>query len=160
MYFINIKQLKQDIINRDFTEKDRYIYMFLYLLGCTFFWLLDNKNKMGPTVGFNVVDMSTTFVLIIGTYFLYKANGGSKGEDFAGRYFSIVWIVAIRWFVPYLLFVITLWSIIGISADKYSRIFEVSFTIFSFSYGLYMAIVYYCSYGHMTDVSKKVEDES
>ncbi len=160
MYFINIKQLKQDIINRDFTEKDRYIYMFLYIMGCTFFWLLDNKNKMGPTVGFNVVDMSTTFVLIIGTYFLYKAKGGSKGEDFIGRYFSIAWVIAIRWFVPYLILVISLWIIMSITFDNNSVICEVSFRIFSFSYGLYMAIVYYYSYGHMTDVSKKVEDES
>ena len=154
---LTIKQLKQDLINRDVTEKDKFIYMFLYLMGCIFFWLLDNKNKMGPTIGINAVDMSTTLVLIIGIYYLYRANGGRKGENFIGRYFSIVWVVAIRWFVPYLLLVVSLWVIIGISLDKYDSVFEVAFTIFSFSYALYLGIVYYCSYHHMLEVSKKVE---
>jgi len=39
MYFINIKQLKKEIINKDFTEKDRFIYIMGFNIIFALFFL-------------------------------------------------------------------------------------------------------------------------
>ena len=101
MYFINIKQLKQDIINRDFTEKDRFIYAFIYIVIYSILSELSiiSCSVENPTellISDYIMDMGTVLITIIGTYFLYRVNGGNNGEDFLGRYFSITWVMSIR----------------------------------------------------------------
>ena len=160
MYFINIKQLKQDIINKDFTEKDRFIYAFIYIViysifsELSFLGIIENENM--PMISDYMTSIGTVLITIIGTYFLYKANGGNDGEDFLGRYFSITWVMVIR-LLPLILIMLVGLIITNTYSLIDSDVLDIVFVFFGL---LYDSLIYYYSYGHMTDVSKKFEDES
>jgi len=158
IYFINIKQLKKDIINRDFNERDRFIYMFIYIIGyeslLTLFYLLPSEESVTLTL-LDYVDTIGTFLIItIGTYFLYRANGGRQGEDFLGRYFSIVWVVGIRTLLLYfivplailgILHLITNYSMESDSFDRVTTILDL----------LYSLILYFCAYRAISEIHQK-----
>ncbi len=92
MYFINIKKLKEDIIEKRFSEKDRFIYILLFVMLDTIFL----EFNIFPIEELSIVDYASSIMTIVvtflGTYFIYKANGGADGDDFAGKYFSITWV--------------------------------------------------------------------
>ena len=158
MYFINIKQLKQDIINKKFSEKDRFIYVFIYIMSYAFFSELDDlafiENPTAVLMSDYIYSIGILLITAIGTYYLYKANDGSEGEDFLGRYFSITWVVFIRllFLIPIFIGVII---IIKTIFEEDQDILDIMFIVFDF---IYAFLIYYCSYGHMVEVSKKVEE--
>lgn len=96
MYFINITKLKEDIIEKKFSEKDRFIYILLFIILNTIFMELNIFPNYEP----NMIDHASSIMVIVitflGTYFIYKANGGKEGNDFAGKYFSITWVRGIH----------------------------------------------------------------
>ena len=100
MYFWKIEQLKEDIKSNRLSEKDRFIYTFIYIaLGAiameSMIWMpLENPNTLDSIDSFlNII------ITCLGTYFSYKANGGASGVDFLGRFFSISFVVGIRFVV-------------------------------------------------------------
>ena len=98
MYFIDIKGLKKDIVEKKFEEKDRFIYILLYIgLSALFMELLTSLPNDEVLTSYDYAS-SVIYVLLtfVGTYFIYKANGGNEGEDFAGKYFSITWVMSWR----------------------------------------------------------------
>ena len=100
MYFWKIEKLKEDIRTNQLTEKDRFIYTLIYLiLGA----IAMEVMMLMPLEDGNVWDLinSVTNVLIVtfGTIYAFKANGSNYGSDFLGKYFSIGFVVAIRFLV-------------------------------------------------------------
>ena len=98
MYFINIKGLKKDIVEKKFNEKDRFTYILLYIgLSALLFEFLtlfpDEEALSSYDYAYSILSVLITF---LGTYFIYKANGANEGEDFAGKYFSIIWVISWR----------------------------------------------------------------
>ncbi|EGQ8047253.1 hypothetical protein HYO05_23050 [Vibrio parahaemolyticus] len=99
MYIWNIKSLKEQIRSGRLTEKDRFIYMFLTLI----FTVLGIELALRiPIESGNVWDtissVSSVLIPILGTLLAYKANGADNGTDFLGRYFSISFVVTVRFF--------------------------------------------------------------
>ena len=72
---------------------------FKYLLASTILYSIG----MIPFLQNNMMDVYSAIVsgiiTILGTYYVYKANGGSEGKDFLQRFISIGLVVAVRWFV-------------------------------------------------------------
>jgi hypothetical protein len=100
MYFWRIEKLKEDIRANRLSEKDRFIYALIYfVLGA----IVMELAMLMPLENGNIWDFINSFsnVLIVtfGTVFAFKANGSSKGIDFLGRYFSIGFVLAIRFLV-------------------------------------------------------------
>ncbi|MCF6450978.1 hypothetical protein L1076_05175 [Vibrio sp. MMG022] len=100
MYIWNIKSLKEQIRSGRLTEKDRFIYIFLTLI----FTALGIELALRfPIESGNVWDtissVSSVLIPMLGTFLAYKANGADNGTDFLGRYFSISFVVAVRFFV-------------------------------------------------------------
>ncbi|WP_221799301.1 hypothetical protein [Oceanobacter mangrovi] len=97
MYFWKIEELKEDIRASDFRENDRFIYAFLYLglsaIGMEVMMYMPVEN---PNIWDLVDSIGNIIIPIAGTFFAYKANGGANGSDFLGRFFSINFVVAIR----------------------------------------------------------------
>ena len=155
MYFINIKQLKEDIVNHEFREKDRFIYVFISIILYTIFtelsFLASLESSTIPLITDYISSAGTVIITIMGTYYLYRANGGDSGEDFLGRYFSIVWVVSIRLMIPYIIVATTL--IVIMSTGGNEIILEI---IFMLSTLIYYFAVYFCSYGHLVDIYKKM----
>ena len=142
MYFINIKGLKQDIIEKKLTESDRFTYIIIYLLLDTFAIEITPyfPNNEIPTI----FDYAYTFMAIIsiflGAYFIFQANGGEKGEDFAGKFFSLTWVRSIQFlliFIPfYFLFIALNEFVLHLSNLNYKI---VDFFIYSgFLFAIYL----------------------
>jgi len=154
MYFINIKQLKQDIINKEFTEKDRFIYALIYIA----IYAISNElaffeNSTAPVMSDYISSIGTVIITVIGTYYFYRANGGNDGEDFLGRYFSIIWVVSMRLLLLVIIF-IGISIIINMNFIVDSDMLDIAFVLFGL---LYDFLIYYCSYGYISEISKKVK---
>ena len=98
MYFTNIKGLKKDIVEKKFSERDRFVYIIISLtLSVIVMELMPLfPTELVPTLfdyANSTVSILSTF---LGAYLIYKANGGESGEDFAGKYFSILWVRTIH----------------------------------------------------------------
>ncbi len=101
MYIWNINQLKSDIRHNRLTETDRFIYLFIHLFFITV--AIDLIGYLPENYEFNIWNAMNSIVnvtfLCIGTYAAYKVNGGNTGVDFLGRYFSLSFVVNVRFIV-------------------------------------------------------------
>ena len=100
MYFWNIENLKKDISEDRLSEKDRFIYVLipLLLLALT---IETTRHTMGENINhWDIIDSTfNVLIILIGAIFSFKANGGSNGSDFLGKYFSISFVMSIRFIV-------------------------------------------------------------
>ncbi len=100
MYFWKIDKLKEEIKAGKLTEKDRFLYALIYIvfgaIGMETMMLLPLENG-------NIWDFAESifnvFIVLIGTIFAFNANGSNDGTDFLGKYFSIGFVMAIRFLV-------------------------------------------------------------
>jgi len=97
MYFLNIKDLKADIKADKLSEKDRFRYVFIYIA-------LGTLAMYGYANGFSntwevIESISFSAIVLLGTYFAYRANCAENGRDFLGRYFGISFVVGLRFFI-------------------------------------------------------------
>ena len=100
MYFWNIEKLKQTINNGGLSESAQFIYLLI--------WIILSILAQATYIGDNFNDIKYSFAIdlifsVLGIIYLYKCNGGSKGNRFVEKYFSIGLVVSIRWFIFVLL---------------------------------------------------------
>ncbi|ENK2025278.1 hypothetical protein [Vibrio sp. 1580] len=100
MYFWNIESLKRDIVAERLTEKDRFKYALIYIVFSIIaleYFQQESSGKLN--LWLQVEAALNVIIVLLGTYFAYRANGGENGQDFLGRYFSISFVVSIRFSV-------------------------------------------------------------
>jgi len=103
MYFWNVEKLKETIRNGKLTEKSRFIYLLIYVVlsgigvEVVTYFTVETPNL------WDMID-SALYILIplVGTYFAYKSNDAGNGSDFLGKYFSLGFVVSVR-FIVYLM---------------------------------------------------------
>ncbi|TOC20077.1 hypothetical protein CGJ90_22275 [Vibrio parahaemolyticus] len=97
MYFWDVQSLKNDIRANKLSEKDKFLYMFSSIAFVTIGIELISISPLEPQNVWDAVE-SVSYILIVlfGTYGAYKANGSEHGTDFLGRYFSISFVVSVR----------------------------------------------------------------
>jgi hypothetical protein len=115
MIWWNIKLLKQRLINEGLSQKHLFVYIFIFIMLSEF--LLQAAFYI-PIEGLNIYDYAefiAEFITIgLGTYLIYRVNGGSEGKQFAERFFSISFVVGMRFFVLSIpIFLIYLVYIVG-----------------------------------------------
>lgn len=99
MYFWNIGKLKEDIRSDNLTEKERFFYALVHLsLGAIFLEMVGYSSLASDISNDADVLSSATYILtvIVGTILAFKANGANGGVDFLGRYFSIGFVMDVR----------------------------------------------------------------
>lgn len=110
MYFWKIEALKQDIKSNHFYEKDRFSYAFIFIaLSVIGMEAMMYAPIEDPNFWDTINSASNIVIPIVGTLWAFKANGGAKGVDFLGRFFSISFVVTIRFlslFIPMFLLLI------------------------------------------------------
>jgi len=100
MYFWKIEKLKEDIRESKLTEKDRFIYALIYLvLGAIVMELMMLTQIENGNVWDLINSVGNIIIVTLGTIYAYKANGSNNGSDFLGKYFSIGFVMAIRFLV-------------------------------------------------------------
>ncbi|NAZ94490.1 hypothetical protein [Vibrio toranzoniae] len=109
MYFWNIESLKSDIVAERLAEKDRFKYALIYIVFNIIAFEYFQEESVGEvSLWLQVEAALNVIIVLVGTYFAYKANGGENGQDFLGRYFSISFVVSIRFSVLLFLMIFVL----------------------------------------------------
>lgn len=101
MYFWNIEKLKKSIKNSDLSEKDKFLYALFFLIPMYIFYEIDKWFPATKSPNFldGVVSSSYIFICLLGSLYAFKSNGGNKGTDFLGKYFSVSFVLSIRFLV-------------------------------------------------------------
>ena len=146
MYFWNIEALKEEIIKRQFTSRRVFPYVVLY---AGLYAILIELSMYFPygeqeiNLWTYILSVLNVLIPILGTAYVYRANGGAAGKDFASKYFGIGFVVGVRfvvYFVPLIGIVIFYWYSAYADAEFYpTTLLEV--TVFSVWYAaLYFRI--------------------
>ncbi|OGW34657.1 MAG: hypothetical protein A2010_14790 [Nitrospirae bacterium GWD2_57_9] len=154
MHYWKISSLKEEIRKGELTEKDRFLYALIYIILTA---ISVEAMALMPAENSNVWDVinsvSNIVVVTAGTIFAFKANGGSKGIDFLGRYFSISFVVAMRFLaisIPVVLMVLAYYSFaVPQDHDFNSTAYD------TLPFVLWSAALYWRICVHIADMNKK-----
>jgi len=151
MYFWKIEALKEDIINDRFTEKDRFVYLMIYLVLCAVgIEAMMRFSIESPNIWDTINSLGNVLIPLIGTIIVYRANGGETGRDFLGRYFSIGFVVSIRFlvFMIPMFFVLVVYYIYAFPADE--PIVSTPIDVLPFT--IWYALIFWRIQKHVSDV--------
>ena len=106
----NINKLKDDLSNQKVNQRDLLIYYFLY--GLSFVLLIlpvDSSLHDYRLENYKWIEWGiTNLIYLVSIFLCYKANKGSKGNNFIERIFSLEILLGIRYIfffaIPYLIF--------------------------------------------------------
>ena len=100
MYFWNIDRLKQDLIENGLSQGALFKYIFVYVFLSALSYELTYNFLSEETTNIDYIQSALNIALtVFGTYFCYVANGENNGADFAERFFSIGFVISIRFIV-------------------------------------------------------------
>ena len=117
MYFWNIEALKEEIRGGHFSDKEAIPYivltLFLYTLVSELVYYFPAQDT------YNIWDGIDSFLIIViplfGIIYAYKKNGGGEGREFANKFFSIGFVLTIRFLVYFIVPMIAMifyWSFV------------------------------------------------
>ncbi len=98
MYFWNIKKLKEELVRDGLSQRSTFMYILVSVVLAQFFveigFLFPSKDAL------NAIDYIKPFIDLsvvgAGTCLCFYANGSGSGVQFAERYFSISFVVGLR----------------------------------------------------------------
>jgi hypothetical protein len=98
MYFWKIDLLKEDIRNGSFGERETFIYILIYigLNALAYEFMAYFPAYENAALIDHIESIAYILIPLIGTFLAYRANNGASGKNFAGKYFSISFVVSIR----------------------------------------------------------------
>ena len=102
----NIKKIKDELSNQKVNQRDLLVYYFLTGLLFAFLLLPIDSSILDyyQDENYNWFDWGVTnFIYLITIFLCYKANKGRRGNNFIERILSIETILAIRYFVFFLI---------------------------------------------------------
>lgn len=95
MYIWNIDKLGERLISGKLEESEAIKYLMAYTVLTSLSMIhYSSSNQYDIFVG-----VACSFIAIFGLLFIYKCNGGRNGGNFMDRYFSIGWVIFIRFLV-------------------------------------------------------------
>ena len=105
MYFLDIKALKKQLVSQGLTQRQLFYYI---LINVVLFTITVERVQLASNGSPNAWDFAgaITNILImgLGTFALYRANGGDSGTQFAARFFSIWFVGTIHFWLFSILF--------------------------------------------------------
>lgn len=126
MYWWKIDNLRTDLVNGRLSERARFQYLLIFVVLTAVameYPLIAHQPNLWDRV-FLVVAFSLD---VLGTIWLYRVNGGSRGRGFLERYLSLGWVFLVRFFVfsaPVLLVVYIGGELAGVLTDE-TGLFDV-----------------------------------
>jgi uncharacterized membrane-anchored protein YitT (DUF2179 family) len=100
MYFWKLDSLKKQLVEQGLTQYQMYCYILVYV---SLTAIVVELMKYLPPESHNVWTYAESVlnivIPILGTILIFRANGGASGVQFAARYFSIGFVVTIRFLV-------------------------------------------------------------
>lgn len=100
MYFWKIDKLKQQLLEQGLTEKHLFYYILIFVASESMSIEMTGYYPYTEPDSWSYVSSALNILIpIIGTIAAFRANGGSSGIKFAEKYFSISFVVFIRFLV-------------------------------------------------------------
>ncbi len=128
MYFWKIDSLKKHLRENDLTEAQTFYYILLFVgLSAVGMELMPYFPIENPNSWNHIESVVNILIPTIGTIVAYRANGAAEGRQFAGKYFSISFVMAIRFLFYLIPAVIVLGVYYGLSVDWSSPDVEQAF---------------------------------
>ena len=97
MYFWNMKALKKEIVEGQFTDQRVIPYVVVSAA------ISAIAVELSSYFSYEVTNQSvyyqsaiTVIIPILGTIYTYHANGGANGKNFAAKYFAIGFVILFR----------------------------------------------------------------
>lgn len=151
MYLLNINKLKNNILTGHFSERDRFLYLLMYLvLNAASVEYLTTTARAEAGLRDYLLAIYSVSLVGVGTYVAYLANGAAAGRDFVGKFFAVSLVMTIR-FLLFILPLIAGWVYISFSAAVRgeSAVNEYFIEVPFIAWGL---LLYYRIYRHMADL--------
>lgn len=134
MYFWRVENLKADLVARPMPDREALPYLITEAVIVALAIGL-------PKSDFNIWDLLGTMwsigLAVLGTIYIFRQNGGSDGSQFLPRYFSIGWVVGVRYFVVALVLYLSLMIGLEIADFSMESSTVIDFLFFSVSETLY-----------------------
>ena len=115
VYFWNIKRLKSSLIEAPLPENKAIKYLLYWIFIWSFVRISPLQQMKDP--GKIILDIAFIPIVLIGTYYCFKKNGGPNGVLFLQRFLSIGLVIAARIllmiFAPCFLAMTIIGSLIG-----------------------------------------------
>lgn len=146
MYFWKVEKLKQDLINNGLSQEVlfKYIFISLFLSALSFELTYNFVSEESSKIDY--IQSALNMALVsFATYFCYVANGRNSGTDFAERFFSIGFVVSLRFIVLLIPIMVAMdflfWDSEGID-DMSTKWYDVA-VLTSWSTILYWRVIYH-----------------
>ena len=154
MYFWKIDNLKKDLINNAVSENDQFKYIFVFSICSSIVYIL-TSFPFYHQIENDIWDVYSAIIesgiSILGTYYIFKINGGSNGNYFLQRYFSLSWVIGIR-LLPFILLAGFVFVMLSIGFGFDDALDDIFFNLGLFSF----IIIYYWLVGkHVKEVTLK-----
>jgi len=150
MYWVRLHRLKNELIEGRVSEHQAFPYFLAVLIVDA---ILINSSLAFPGGDFtpDVISLAQIIIpvaiIVIATLLLYHTNGSTEGRSFFVRYFSLVWVVGIR-FMPFAAAILGAWFyFVFFEAGEYEPGWQ-AIALWSSIYGLY----YWRVWVHFRDV--------
>lgn len=154
MYLLSIKKLKNSILAGQFSEADRFKYLFVFLLIETLLYEYVSTFARPDPEWWDYLSLLLSVTLVAGgTYAAYLANGAAAGRDFVARYFAVNLVVTCRFMLislPLYMGWIVYLIQNNIEFSEEDQLFDLLFTL------CWGALLYYRIYRHMADLKEPV----
>jgi len=100
MYFWDIKQLKSDL-KIGLNKRQNFIYILIFIVGGAIIVsdIVEGYFQHNNSYIELIFVCVSLLITLIGTVLAFISNGGAKGLKFAERYFSISWVMSVRFMV-------------------------------------------------------------
>jgi hypothetical protein len=100
MYFWKLDLLKKQLIARGLTEKQLFYYILVYIaLSAICIEMMEYIPQESPNIWVIAGSILNICIPVVGTFLVFRANGGETGIQFPARYFSIGLVASIRFMV-------------------------------------------------------------
>lgn len=142
MYFWQLRSLKRKMVARPLSEGEILPYLLVSLT-------LTTAIAFIPEFSANVWDalsaLSSTILTLVGTFYIYRQNGGANGQYFLQRYFAIGWVVTLRWLLIFIITTVILLILLELASIN---TFSEETTWYDFLYGTACEVIIYQRIGH------------
>lgn len=141
MYFWKLDALKTQLAGQGLTQHQIYCYILVYVaLTAIGVELTNYFPSESPNVWTYAQSVLNVLIPVLGTILIFRANGGASGVQFAARYFSIGFVVTVRFLVflvPVMIVMFIYWFVTYEGGETPTSLMEVA--VFSAWYALLYA---------------------
>lgn len=92
MYLWNISALKNDLINNKLNEHADFMYLIAMVILLSVGGYPFETSNTFDTYSWLI----ELFIVALGTFICFKANGANDGKYFLQRYLSIAWVMSVK----------------------------------------------------------------